>query len=50
MKVVAMILMAHFTNWATPTSTFPSFEITYFLTIQYPKAAPVRTIPTKTNT
>lgn len=42
--------IAHLTKWAIPTSTLPSFEITNFLTIQYPKAAPARISPTSTNT
>jgi hypothetical protein len=44
-----MMRIAHLTKWAIPTSTLPSFEITNFLTIQYPKAAPARIIPTSTN-
>lgn len=48
-KVVAITRIAHFTNWDTLASTFPSFEMTNFLTIQYPKAAPARTIPTNAN-
>lgn len=51
MKDVPIMRIAHFTNWATPASTLPSsFEITNLLTIQYPKAAPAKMIPSSTKT
>lgn len=42
--------IAHFTNWAIPESTLPSSERTNFRTIQYPKAAPAKIIPTNRKT